>query len=98
MAYRVKKFRGYRRMLRKLMRVVEGDQVDKVAAMKKNYQEMKLDCLLCLGGNGTHKTANLLAEEGLNIIALPKTIDNDIFGTDVTFGFHSAMELSLIHI
>ena len=48
---------------------------------------MKLDCLLCLGGNGTHKTANLLAEEGLNIIALPKTIDNDIFGTDVTFGF-----------
>ena len=62
--------------------------------MKRNYQEMKLDCLLGLGGNGTHKTANLLAEEGLNIIALPKTIDNDIFGTDVTFGFHSAMEIA----
>ena len=76
------------------MRVVEEDKVDKVAAMKRNYQEMKLDCLLCLGGNGTHKTANLLAEEGLNIIALPKTIDNDIFGTDVTFGFHSAMEIA----
>ena len=56
--------------------------------------EMKLDCLLCLGGNGTHKTANLLSEEGLNIIGLPKTIDNDIFGTDVTFGFHSAMEIA----
>ena len=83
---------GTKRTPFKLMRVVEEDQVDKVAAMKKNYQEMKLDCLLCLGGNGTHKTANLLAEEGLNIIALPKTIDNDIFGTDVTFGFHSAMD------
>ena len=85
---------GTKRTPFKLMRVVEEDQVDKVAAMKKNYQEMKLDCLLCLGGNGTHKTANLLAEEGLNIIALPKTIDNDIFGTDVTFGFHSAMEIA----
>ena len=85
---------GTKRTPFKLMRVVEEDRVDKVAAMKKNYQEMKLDCLLCLGGNGTHKTANLLAEEGLNIIALPKTIDNDIFGTDVTFGFHSAMEIA----
>ena len=60
------------------MRVIGEDQVDKVAAMKKNYEEMKLDCLLCLGGNGTHKTANLLAQEGLNVIGLPKTIDNDI--------------------
>ena len=85
---------GTKRTPFKLMRVVEEDKVDKVAAMKRNYQEMKLDCLLCLGGNGTHKTANLLAEEGLNIIALPKTIDNDIFGTDVTFGFHSAMEIA----
>lgn len=85
---------GTRRTPFKLMRVVGEDQVDKVAAMKQHYQEMKLDCLLCLGGNGTHKTANLLAEEGLNIIALPKTIDNDIFGTDVTFGFHSAMEIA----
>ena len=83
---------GTKRTPFKLMRVVEEDKVDKVAAMKRNYQEMKLDCLLCLGGNGTHKTANLLAEEGLNIIALPKTIDNDIFGTDVPFGFPPAME------
>ena len=55
---------------------------------------MKLDCLLCLGGNGTHKTANLLAQEGLNIIGLPKTIDNDIWGTDVTFGFHTAVDIA----
>ena len=85
---------GTKRTPFKLMRVVGEDHIDKVEAMKKNYAEMKLDCLLCLGGNGTHKTANLLSEEGLNIIGLPKTIDNDIFGTDVTFGFHSAMEIA----
>ena len=54
----------------------------------------KLDCILTLGGNGTHKTANLLSEEGLNIIGLPKTIDNDIWGTDVTFGFHTAVDIA----
>ena len=76
------------------MRVVEEDKVDKGAAMKKNYRAAKLDCLLCLGGNGTHKTANLLSQEGLNIIGLPKTIDNDIYGTDVTFGFHTAVDIA----
>ena len=85
---------GTKRTPFKLMRVVGEDDVDKVAEMKKNYAAMKLDCLLCLGGNGTHKTANLLAEEGLNIIGLPKTIDNDIYGTDVTFGFHSAVDIA----
>ncbi|MED9936642.1 MAG: ATP-dependent 6-phosphofructokinase, partial [Gemmiger sp.] len=64
------------------------------AAMKKTYKDAKLDCLLCLGGNGTHKTANLLSQEGLNIIGLPKTIDNDIYGTDVTFGFHTAVDIA----
>ena len=47
-----------------------------------------------LGGNGTQKTANLLREEGLNVIHLPKTIDNDIYGTDVTFGFQSAINIA----
>ncbi len=54
--------------------------------MKQTYHKLKLDCLVILGGNGTQKTANLLREEGLNVIHLPKTIDNDIYGTDVTFG------------
>jgi len=76
------------------IRVIGEDNVDKVAAMKVNYEKMGLDCLVTLGGNGTHKTANLLAQEGLNIIGLPKTIDNDIFGTDVTFGFHSAVDIA----
>lgn len=74
------------------MKIVEND-VDKVAQMKANYKKMRLDCLLTLGGNGTHKTANLLSQEGLNVIGLPKTIDNDIWGTDVTFGFHTAVDI-----
>ena len=85
---------GTKRTPFKLMRVVGDDQVDKVAAMKKNYKDLKLDCLLTLGGNGTHKTANLLSQEGLNVIGLPKTIDNDIYGTDVTFGFHTAVDIA----
>jgi len=76
------------------MRVVEEDNVDKVYAMKMNYKAMKLDCLVTLGGNGTHKTANLLRQEGLNVNGLPKTIDNDIFGTDFTFGFHTAVGIA----
>ena len=85
---------GTKRTPFKMMRVVGDDKVDKVAAMKKTYKEAKLDCLLCLGGNGTHKNANLLSQEGLNIIGLPKTIDNDIYGTDVTFGFHTAVDIA----
>ena len=81
---------GTKRTPFKMMRVVEDDNIDKVAAMKKTYKEAKLDCLLCLGGNGTHKTANLLSQEGLNIIGLPKTIDNDLCITDHTPGFGSA--------
>ena len=78
----------------KLMRVVDENSVDKVEAMKKNYKKLGLDCLVVLGGNGTQKTANLLREEGLNVVSLPKTIDNDIYGTDVTFGFQSAVDIA----
>ncbi len=68
--------------------------IDKVAAMKQNYYKLQLDCLVILGGNGTHKTANLLRQEGLNVITLPKTIDNDLWGTDMTFGFQSAVNIA----
>jgi 6-phosphofructokinase 1 len=78
----------------KKMRKIEDDGVDKVKQMLENYKELGLDCLVCLGGAGTHKNANLLREEGLNVIGLPKTIDNDIYGTDVTFGFHSAVDIA----
>ena len=75
----------------KLMRTPDENGLDKVEAMKHTYHKLNLNCLVILGGNGTHKTANLLREEGLNIIHLPKTIDNDIWGTDMTFGFQSAL-------
>ncbi len=78
----------------KLMRVPDEKGLDKVEAMKQNYYKLRLDCLVILGGNGTQKTANLLREEGLNIIHLPKTIDNDIWGTDMTFGFYSAVDIA----
>lgn len=85
---------GTQRTPFKQMRVIGEDNFDKVKNMTSNYKKMKLDALLCLGGNGTHKTAKLLADEGLNIIGLPKTIDNDIWGTDVTFGFHTAVDIA----
>ena len=78
----------------KLIREPCADGVDKVAAMKQTYYKLQLDCLVILGGNGTHKTANLLRQEGLNIVTLPKTIDNDLWGTDMTFGFQSAVNIA----
>lgn len=68
--------------------------LDKVDAMMQNYYKLRLDCLVILGGNGTHKTANLLRQNGLNIVTLPKTIDNDLWGTDMTFGFQSAVNIA----
>ncbi len=78
----------------KLMREPDSNGLDKVEAMKQNYYKLRLDCLVILGGNGTQKTANLLREEGLNVIHLPKTIDNDIWGTDLTFGYQSAIDIA----
>ncbi len=62
----------------KTIREPDENGLDKVEAMKQNYYKLKLDVLVILGGNGTHKTANLLREEGLNVVTLPKTIDNDL--------------------
>ncbi len=78
----------------KLMTVEDENSVTRLDLMKQNYKKMGLDCLLTLGGAGTHKTAALLSAEGCNVIGLPKTIDNDIWGTDVTFGFHTAVDIA----
>ena len=78
----------------KKMRDPDENGLDKVEAMKHTYHKLSLDCLVVLGGNGTHKTANMLSEEGLNVITLPKTIDNDLWGTDMTFGFQSAVDIA----
>ena len=85
---------GTSRVPFKTIREPDEKGLDKVAAMKQNYYKLRLDCLVILGGNGTQKTANLLREEGLNIIHMPKTIDNDIWGTDMTFGFYSAVNIA----
>jgi len=66
---------------------------EKVSAIMETYSKLKLDCLVALGGNGTNTTCSKLFREGLNVIGLPKTIDNDIVGTDRTFGFHSALSI-----
>lgn len=71
----------------------KGDN-EKPELIKQNYQELGLDAIVCIGGNGTMKTASKLAEEGLNVVGIPKTIDNDVWGTDVTFGFDSALNIA----
>ncbi len=65
-----------------------------VESIIKNYRDMELDALVVLGGNGTNTTGKLLQEAGLNVIGLPKTIDNDLVETDVTFGFHTAVDIA----
>ena len=65
-----------------------------VETLKKNYHELGLDCLVCIGGNGSQKRAYKLSELGLNIIGIPKTIDNDVLGTDVSFGFDTAVDIA----
>ena len=68
--------------------------IRKPVLIKEHYEQMGLDCLVCIGGNGTLKTANLLSMEGLNVVGIPKTIDNDVWGTDITFGFDSAVNIA----
>ena len=65
----------------KLMRVPDKDGLDKVAAMKHTYHKLSLDCLVILGGNGTHKTANLLREEGLNVVIHCQLKQTEVYGT-----------------
>lgn len=73
------------------MPLPNGKTVDLTARAVETYNRLGLDCLVCLGGNGTHKVANYLMQEGLNVLGLPKTIDNDLVGTDTTFGHDSAV-------
>lgn len=70
------------------------DGRDKIESMVNTYRDLKLDCLVVLGGNGSHKVANRLMENGLNMVTLPKTIDNDLYGSDVSFGFQSAIDIA----
>ena len=68
--------------------------VYKPQLLKENVEKLGLDCLVCIGGNGTQTTAYKLDKMGVPIITIPKTIDNDIWGTDYSFGFDSAVNIA----
>ena len=71
-----------------------GGQNVKPQTIVGNYRNLGLDCLVCIGGNGTQKTAYRLSQLGMNIIGIPKTIDNDVWGTDISFGFYTAVDIA----
>jgi len=73
---------------------IDGRTRDMTSAILKNYRRNRLDALVCLGGGGTQKSALRLAEEGLHVLTLPKTIDNDVALTDATFGFDTALGIA----
>jgi len=73
---------------------VDGRMRDMTGVIAANYRRLKLDALVCIGGGGTHKNALRLVEKGLNIITLPKTIDNDVALTDATIGFDTALGIA----
>ena len=74
--------------------IVDDEGNSLIPDMLSTYNRLNLDCLVILGGNGTQKSAKLIADAGMNVITLPKTIDNDIFGTDTPFGFQSAVDIA----
>ncbi len=74
--------------------MVGGSVLDMTQAIVENYRRHHLDVLVCLGGGGTQKNAYRLAQQGLNVITLPKTIDNDVAQTDVCFGFDTALGIA----
>ena len=67
---------------------------NKPSIIQNTINNYGIDCLVCIGGNGTQKTAAKLMEVGINVISIPKTIDNDVWGTDISFGFDSAVSIA----
>jgi 6-phosphofructokinase 1 len=74
--------------------LIDGRTRDMTSTIKENYKKLDLDALVCLGGGGTQKSALHLSNAGLNIVTLPKTIDNDVALTDSTFGFATALDIA----
>jgi 6-phosphofructokinase len=73
---------------------IGGEVMDMTNVIVDNYRRHHLDVLVCLGGGGTAKNAYHLMQHGLNVMTLPKTIDNDVALTDVTFGFDTALGIA----
>src|SRR5664280_2937494 len=74
--------------------LVDGQVTDMTPAIVETYRKAHLDAIVCLGGGGTQKNALRLVRAGLNVVTLPKTIDNDVALTDATFGFATALEIA----
>lgn len=74
--------------------LVNGELRDMTDTIVATYRKADLGALVCLGGGGTAKNSLRLVRAGLNIITLPKTIDNDLVNTDATFGFATALEIA----
>jgi 6-phosphofructokinase len=74
--------------------LIDGRSRDMTDVIVENYEKLGLDALVCLGGGGTQKSALHLSNAGLNVVTLPKTIDNDVVLTDSTFGFATAMDIA----
>ncbi len=70
---------------------IGGKVRDMTDAAVETYQRHHLDALVCIGGGGTQKNALRLQKAGIKVVTLPKTIDNDVAHTDVSFGFDTAM-------
>jgi 6-phosphofructokinase 1 len=73
---------------------VGGKVMDMTNVMLENFEALALDALVCLGGGGTAKNALRLSHKGMPVLTLPKTIDNDVWGTDATFGFDTALGIA----
>ncbi|MBF0486435.1 MAG: 6-phosphofructokinase, partial [Candidatus Omnitrophica bacterium] len=67
---------------------------DVSAVVLKNLRQLKIDCLVCVGGDGTLSIAHQLSQKGIKVVGIPKTIDNDVQGTDITFGFYTAVTIA----
>lgn len=73
---------------------VGSKMLDMTEVMLDNYHRHHMEALICIGGGGTQKNALRLAQAGMNVITLPKTIDNDVAQTDITFGFDTALSIA----
>lgn len=71
-----------------------GKVLDMTETALQNARRLQIDCLVCLGGGGTQRNAYRLSKRGLNVLTLPKTIDNDVAETDFSFGFDTAMAIA----
>lgn len=76
------------------MDIGNGKPMDMRPMMRRTVEEHHLEALVCLGGGGTIKNALRLADVGIPVLTLPKTIDNDVYGTDVTFGYDTAVNIA----